>query len=793
MKKQNTIKLNMKKKEYASYFIDAFFFLVLFIVFLVDRFYCKAKISDYDSRFKETSIIIGTLLPCVVTILSISLSLSKEKIYGATRSEINDMRSGYVPSFTHVSIIRCVLFGLSFLFQILDLRVTNYVLEGVSLFYCASFCYQNIPIMAHSKKAIGKILKKNYLNVSRTHSLFETEATNTFNYRIETIVVTEGINTAYKMLDSKGIEKSAMMDFLMWHQNKLFEDVTESISNKLNNYQSTYNDLDIISAINKGYENINAVFEIVPTCKEIKIQYYQITRRLYALHRLCTTLGLGEKEASNVTEFINKTNFIIDYSSSPSPVRLSVVVSRIASTLNDGEVWFLDYLKCSSIYPSLRFNLNQFPLGFFISRIFHYLLKNEMLGDAEKKRLSDFINGKENNDEGEKWKEFFCQEIECPQSADISNSISRFLVFYKSVPETVFYFRGSKKQTVFEGDIGFTMAEVFHDWLLLIFASDWFGLDSSELPFVLDKLKEDEQKALADELSKNWLLKGKLRDDIDVTFLNTFGLDRSGLISGKRLQNETVDSLVSFHDNFYKQHVDVVNPKVDTSECSEQIINDFEGTIEKNSFYDSSLTIEDKTIHSIRFILREKNFERGLKAIASQFPSHLRSLICREVQKHLNIKKKVNVDYYYSNEDVRKIIESNSNLCSSKYRLREYANNQNSKYKNEIEKLHIKQVPGLIGDIYFKVGDIRFNAQIDRENSIVRPYSREELDQIIAEEYSPFDNGLYRYSDESQDETHDYYVTKEELINQLRKTRYYVAIFYTYVVKLNTNNILTFN
>lgn len=364
MKKQNTIKLNMKKKEYASYFIDAFFFLVLFIVFLVDRFYCKAKISDYDSRFKETSIIIGTLLPCVVTILSISLSLSKEKIYGATRSEINDMRSGYVPSFTHVSIIRCVLFGLSFLFQILDLRVTNYVLEGVSLFYCASFCYQNIPIMAHSKKAIGKILKKNYLNVSRTHSLFETEATNTFNYRIETIVVTEGINTAYKMLDSKGIEKSAMMDFLMWHQNKLFEDVTESISNKLNNYQSTYNDLDIISAINKGYENINAVFEIVPTCKEIKIQYYQITRRLYALHRLCSTLGLGKKEASNVTEFINKTNFIIDYSSSPSPVRLSVVVSRIASTLNDGEVWFLDYLKCSSIYPSLRFNLNQFPLGF---------------------------------------------------------------------------------------------------------------------------------------------------------------------------------------------------------------------------------------------------------------------------------------------------------------------------------------------------------------------------------------------------------------------------------------------
>ena len=686
-----------------------------------------------------------------------------------------------------------VLFALSYLLRILDLRITNYVLEGISLFYCSLFCYQNIPIMAHSKKAIRKILKNNYLNVSRTHSLFEFEATNTFNYRVETIVVTEGINTAYKRLDSKRIEKSAMMDFLMWHQNKLLEDVAESISNKLNNYQSAYNDSDIIIAINKGYENINAVFEIVSTCKEIKIQYYQITRRLYALHRLCSTLGLGEKEASNVTEFINKTNFIIDYSSSPSPVRLSVVVSRIASTLNDGEVWFLECLKCSNIYPSLRFNLNQFPLGFFISRIFHYLLKNEMLGDAEKKRLSDFINGKENNDEGEKWKEFFCQEIECPQSADISNSISRFLVFYKSVPETELYFRKSKKQTVFEGDSGFTMGEVFHDWLLLIFASDWFGSDSSELPFVLDKLKEDEQKALADELSKNWLLKGKLRDDIDVTFLNTFGLDRSGLISGKRLQNEIVDSLVSFHDNFYKQHADVVNPKVDTSECSEQIINDFEGAIEKNSFYDSSLTIEDKTIHSIRFILREKNFERGLKAIASQFPSHLRSVICHEIQKHLNIKKKVNVDYYYSDEDVRKIIESNPNLCSSKYRLREYANNQNSKYKNEIEKLHIKQVPGLIGDIYFKTEDIGFNAQIDRENSIVRSYSIEELDQIIANEYSPFDNGLYRYSDESQDETQDYYLTKEELINRLRKTRYYVVICYTYVVKLNTNNILTIN
>ena len=792
MRKQNAIKANMKKKEYASYFIDAFFFLVLAIVFLVDRFYCKAKISDYYSRFKQISIVISTLLPYVVTVLSISLSLSKEKIYGATRSEINDMRPGYVSSFTHVAFIRCVLFGLSFLFQILDLRVTNYVLEGVSLFYCAFFCYQNIPIMAHSKKAIGKILKKNYLNVSRTHSLFETEATNTFNYRIETIVVTEGINTAYKMLDSKRIEKSAMMDFLMWHQNKLFEDVAESISNKLNNYQSAYNDSDIIIAINKGYENINAVFEIVPTCKEIKIQYYQITRRLYALHRLCSTLGLGEKEASYVKDFINKTNFIIDYSS-PSPLRLSVVVCRIASTLNDGEVWFLECLKCSNIYPSLRFDFNQFPLGFFISRIFHYLLKNEVLGVAEEKCLLEFIKSKDNNDGEGRWTEFFRQAIEYPYRGNVSNSIFPLLAFYKSVPETELYFRKSKKQTVFEGDSGFTMGEVFHDWLLLIFASDWFGSDSSELPFVLDKLKEDEQKALADELSKNWLLKGKLRDDIDVTFLNTFGLDRSGLISGKRLQNETVDSLVSFHDNFYKQHADVINPKVDTRECSEQIINDFEGTIEKNSFYDSSLTIEDKTIHSIRFILREKNFERGLKAIANQFPSYLRSVICHEIQKHLNIKKKVNVDFYYSDEDIEKIIENNPEFCSSKYRLREYANNQNSKYKNEIEKLHIKQVPGLIGDIYFKSGDIGFNAQIDRENSIVRPYSIEELDQIIANEYSPFDNGLYRYSDESQDETQDYYLTKEELINRLRKTRYYVVICYTYVVKLNTNNILTIN
>lgn len=43
MRKQNAIKANMKKKEYASYFIDAFFFLVLAIVFLVDRFFAKPK------------------------------------------------------------------------------------------------------------------------------------------------------------------------------------------------------------------------------------------------------------------------------------------------------------------------------------------------------------------------------------------------------------------------------------------------------------------------------------------------------------------------------------------------------------------------------------------------------------------------------------------------------------------------------------------------------------------------------------------------------------------------------
>lgn len=168
-------KMNKKQSRLFSYIFDLIAFLILLLFTLLDLFIFKAKITDYDLKFHELSAIVVTLVPCIITIVSISLSISKEKIYGVTINEITELRGRFYFTFFHMILITCGIIGIYSLLSAFKAMIGIYCLESISFIYSIIFSVQEVPILVHSKWAIKRILSKNYLQISRHDLIFEKD------------------------------------------------------------------------------------------------------------------------------------------------------------------------------------------------------------------------------------------------------------------------------------------------------------------------------------------------------------------------------------------------------------------------------------------------------------------------------------------------------------------------------------------------------------------------------------------------------------------------------------------
>lgn len=133
--------MNRKLSRLFSYIFDLIAFLILLIFTLLDLCLFKKQNDDADDCH-EVSAIVVTLVPCIITIVSISLSISKEKIYGVTINEITELRGRFYFTFFHMVIITCVIIGTYSLLSALNAKVGIYCLGLISLIYSIVFLFK---------------------------------------------------------------------------------------------------------------------------------------------------------------------------------------------------------------------------------------------------------------------------------------------------------------------------------------------------------------------------------------------------------------------------------------------------------------------------------------------------------------------------------------------------------------------------------------------------------------------------------------------------------------------------
>lgn len=362
--------MNKKQNNILSYIFDLIMIFILIIFILLDTLVFKEIDSETSCQINEVSAVIITLIPCIITIISISLSMSKEKIYGVTFNEISSIRGSFYFTFFHMILITCGIVGIYSTLSFFGLKIVIYSLELISLIYSVIFSIQEIPILCHSKWIIKRILNENYLKTSRNNLLYEQESTNIFNIMITNIIFTEGISTAFNLLKKNKKEKEKnieLLDYLLSMQNEYLWKVLESLSLEKTSLSDTYYDVSILDAIDKRYDNmenmISGTYEKYLLTKIDKDKYYHITRSIYSLHNLCFKLELQNKEKEIMIPIITYSG-IFSFLDKNNELGMATIIGMLAFTLNEGNVWFVKLVRDNNFYPSAIFDFEKCPIGF---------------------------------------------------------------------------------------------------------------------------------------------------------------------------------------------------------------------------------------------------------------------------------------------------------------------------------------------------------------------------------------------------------------------------------------------
>lgn len=139
MKTDSKKKISRKRNlPLGSFLFDAAILIIVVTLSLIDFLVLKKSYQNYEEFFNESSAsMILILIPSIITVLSVSLSMNKENIYGATLKELGRLRSSFYFSFLHMILVICIEFFAFSLFELFDLRITIYGLGCIFLFILA--------------------------------------------------------------------------------------------------------------------------------------------------------------------------------------------------------------------------------------------------------------------------------------------------------------------------------------------------------------------------------------------------------------------------------------------------------------------------------------------------------------------------------------------------------------------------------------------------------------------------------------------------------------------------------
>lgn len=778
----------------GSYFVDLISSITLLAVALVEKL--TPAFQGFSSRCSADLVV--TLLPGIITIVSISLSWKKEKQYGLTTIEINGLRSSWAFSFLHMVVVMSVFVALYTIFSVINVHFTILALDILAFFYALYFSFQEIPLLIGNKKYFAWIIRRSYLN-NRTDLYFNDQSL--ILKAFQNLTLTEDISQAYTLLscnNPKYIEGNhVIINELLDSQNAFFFASLDEIEIIRSNLSSEFKGLQIIDAIEKGYANIKILLtgDNWYTLDEITgstNKTYQLTRTTFALHKITSQLSLEKFERKNLNAItgalcFNNQNIRV------FPGLQKYVFTMCVSTLKDGESWFMDSLLNNDYSPHYFFRLDNSGLGLFLSiYLAHITSKSNGYLDGEKiSRLIAFMNKKSNglNSDGSTWMSLLKWEFFYENPERFVNSLCELMKLYDSVDEPTFY-PVKAKCVMYDASHNFSKENVIDAWLQIVLFSyaDISAVDNQFIESTIVNLTADDKEILFSVLSRKYIRNNMLNENISTDFLDTFRIGVGSKTIGWRNSN-VWKCLLNARNNAVMQKIDAA---IEQNQCDYQkiimskLISAFEKVRNENLFLSDTLTFENTGLKYFSYLLDMIDLAKITDACMDRVPDMFNIMISNAIKRCTNsiIYEDKNVELIY--DTIKKFdADSRMELSDAYYHL----NPDQQKELSYIKPVRNTHIPC---DLYWKDGAIKFNCELDQNETIIRKLNDDEVEKIISNRYQESTTGLYYYSLHENDVENGIWITRNELRTKIKDRNVLLIAVFKYNIMIDNKKCLVF-
>ena len=771
-------------KKIFNTFVRYIIFSLLIVSIILDL-YLPLKNADK----MDVAEIIVTLLPLIFTIITISLSLPSEKIYGVSFHTLRKIRKDNHYSFIEMIMITIVLFVLFTIFTTLNFFISICCLDLIAVFFSIFFVFQEIPIILKSDEKIIKIIKKTLIaETSNDYTLGNLSKGKELYSIIQFIVVSQGVKQSFKAFKTSDKRKNAMiLDYLLALNNDFLFKCVDLKDYFLNSTLTTYKGVNVLNAIDISLDSFcdllsfGSDFDVVSIYMDSD-HFYQITSMLFSLHYLTETLNLTNKFNNKVLTTLRFLSHATINNVNVQKFKYHFLNAMITRTVSNGELWFLRLLRDSEFYSIYMFNANK-PYALFLSIYFYYLLEvDKTVKQPLKDDLFAFFNEPSlgRYTDPTNWYGFFNFFIVNTNINDLFGMLPELYKIYDNENNTHPWFLPDYRHSWCSLDGEFNKELILNCLLtLIIYNYRSYQFYGPEIEKVINSLTGNDKNEFACLLNKDWFSDNNFVGQCkQQRFLEIFKI--KFIKNDKNVSNDVIRFFNKNKNSIIKKSI-IKNSEeklINSKSCldiKEELFSIFNKAKEGITIHNKDLEIDDNK-ESFYQIIFDRNFEDALKELVTDhFKLTFIKIIASNIQKFVP-----SSNNYNFNENIEKFDYRTENI----YILSDY------EIKKEIVD-KIKKIKGVdinLESFYiWKDGAISFNAICNESKSAVRELNDSEINNIIETKYKVSD-GLYKYNE--GDNNRSAFLNREEIYNIIKANFLISFIFYNYEVKIDKDNII---
>jgi hypothetical protein len=786
-------KVTKPKRTTPKYFTEFVVFFVVFIALILDFLLsdCLAGLEQGDSD------IIIILLPLVLTILSITLSLPKELIYGVDKTDFRKLRGPKTYSFLEmltITICLLVVYGFSKIFHFL---IVFWILDIISVIYSLVFLTQEIPMLMHDKSTIMKVLKKNIDSITREPNV---------DIALQNILLNDGIRDVYFYLKGKNPDRNRQyIDLLLDLQNIYLDEYIDNHTLVIQGISYEYKHIEILQAINRSINNVNDVLSFNKDLNIIEIygdenHFYHITRSLFFLHKILIELKFDRKFQRDYSDIIKSIFMKIDFENSSIDEKrflYKTLNAMIISSLSSNDLWFIELLR-DSAYNDINTIYGSDAYMVFVSIYLFNLAKVDPRSAEDlKSRISAFAKSSSNGiyGIGASWSNVLKHKLEYLDLKEITSILPEMLLIYDSNPNSFSWYESHRSGVTISSTSMFTKEKIINWWIGYVLSNEnlfAYSLNSQQ-NMALPQLNEKEADLLAVELNKNWFDDDKLKPEVDLSIFDFFGVKAS--IQHLDSNSNVVSTLRVYKNARIKAGISTeIDEHVTTPETLstyKTILSDgLMKAIENFPYIDRTIDLENEEMKCFKILFDTRWSESLVKAYSEKMPESLRSLIYSDFISNPEISAiKRPIDQY--NEQILHEIVDFQPTAKNAYIYDFVQSDQTEFLLNKIRPIPSIDKMWLPHDLFIRANAIGVNIEYVEEPSFVRRLTHDEINTIIDRDYKLI-NGLYKYV-EGANGDRSVLLTREEIGNIVNKKFFFACLVFRYKAEYKVNDILFFD